>query len=60
MPGLFIDSNVFFYAKIMDREYGEKCARVLRGIEAREIDAAASALIIVELANALRKFGLSD
>lgn len=60
MPALFIDSNVFFYAKIMDRDYGEACARVIRRVEAGEIEATTSVLIVVELANALRKYGLSD
>jgi len=44
----------------MDREYGQACARVLRKIEAGEIDAATSVLVVVELANALRKYGLSN
>lgn len=60
MPPVFVDSNVFFYAKIMDREYGEACARFLRGVEAGEIEAATSVLIVVELANALRRYGLGD
>lgn len=56
----FIDSNVFFYAKIFDREYGDACARVLGKIEEGELGAATSSLVVVELANALRKYGLSD
>lgn len=54
----FVDSNVFFYAKIMDAEYGPSCAEVLRKIHNGEIIAATSALITLEVANALRKFGL--
>jgi len=56
----FVDSNVFFYAKIFDREYGEACAGVLGKIEKRELDAITSTLVVVELANALRKYGLDD
>jgi len=57
---LFVDSNVFFYAKIMDREYGRPCAEALRKIESGEVAAATSVLVIVELANALRRYGLSE
>ena len=60
MAVYFIDSNVFFYSKILDREYGDSCANVLGKIEKGEIDAVSSTLILVELANALRKYGLSD
>jgi predicted nucleic acid-binding protein len=56
---LFVDSNVFFYAKIMDREYGPSCAQVLRKIHERKIMAATSVLVTLEVANALRKFGLA-
>jgi len=53
----FIDSNVFFYAKMMDREYGKPCAEILSKIMKGEIKAITSALVTVELANALRKYG---
>jgi len=56
----FIDSNVFFYAKIMDKEYGEDCAKILNTIVRGELKAATSSLGIIELANALRKYGLSN
>ena len=56
----FIDSNVFFYAKIFDREYGDACAKILDKIVKGELEATTSTLIAVELANALRKFGLGD
>jgi predicted nucleic acid-binding protein len=49
---------VFFYSKIMDREYGASCAEVLRKVEDDRIHAATSTLVILEVANALRKFGL--
>ncbi len=55
----FVDSNVFFYSKIMDAEYGTSCARVLRKIDERNIVAATSVLVTLEVANALRKFGLA-
>lgn len=60
MAVCFIDSNIFFYAKIFDREYGDACAGVLGKIEKGELDAVTSTLVIVELANALRKYGLGD
>jgi predicted nucleic acid-binding protein len=56
----FIDSNVFFYAKILDREYGVACARILDKIAKGKLEAATSTLAVIELANALRKYGLSD
>jgi len=56
----FIDSNVFFYAKIFDREYGDACAKILDKIVKGEFEVITSTLIVVELANALRKYGLSD
>jgi len=56
----FIDSNVFFYAKIMDKKYEEACAKILNMIVKGYFKAATSSLAIVELANALRKYGLSD
>ena len=56
----FIDSNIFFYAKIMDKEYGEDCAKILNTIVRGELKAATSSLGIIELANALRKYGLSN
>jgi len=56
----FVDSNVFFYAKIFDRVYGGACAGVLDKIERGELEAVTSTLVVVELANALRKYGLGD
>lgn len=60
MTVYFIDSNIFFYAKIFDREYGAACAKILDKIAKGKLEAATSTLVIVELANALRKYGLSD
>jgi len=56
----FVDSNIFFYAKAMDKEYGEACATILETIGRGEFKAVTSSLALVELANALRKYGLSD
>jgi predicted nucleic acid-binding protein len=58
-PRLYVDSNVFFYAKIQDRVFGESCSRVLSKIASKEIDASTSALVALEVANALRRYGLS-
>jgi len=55
----FIDSNVFFYAKMMDRDYGSACAEIMRKIVRREIRVITSVLVVIEFANALRKYGLS-
>ncbi|MFQ6064591.1 MAG: type II toxin-antitoxin system VapC family toxin [Candidatus Bathyarchaeia archaeon] len=60
MAVYFVDSNVFFYAKILDREYGKACAGILRRIGRGELEAVASTLVVVELANALNKYGLGD
>jgi len=54
-----MDSNVFFYAKIMDAEYGPSCAALVRKIHDGEIMAATSVLVTLEVASALRKFGLT-
>jgi predicted nucleic acid-binding protein len=58
-PKLYVDSNVFFYAKIQDKVFGESCSRVLTRIATKEIDASTSALVALEVANALGKYGLS-
>ncbi|MEM1646279.1 MAG: type II toxin-antitoxin system VapC family toxin [Ignisphaera sp.] len=56
----FIDSNVFVYAKVNDKKYGKCCGEVIRRIYKREIDAAIDSLILLEVANALRKLGVKD
>jgi len=56
----FIDSNIFFYSKILDREYGKACAKIVRGIAEGKIRAVTSVLVIIELVNALRKYGLDS
>ncbi len=60
METFFIDSNVFFYAKIMDKEYGKDCARILNAIADGGLKAVTSSLTIIEIANALRKYGLGS
>ena len=59
MPKYYIDSNIFFYARIMDKRYGEPCGKILRGIFRGEIEAVTSVLTPIEVANALRKYGVS-
>jgi DNA-binding FrmR family transcriptional regulator len=44
----------------MDKEYGKACAEILNRIVRGEVDAATSVLVAVELANALRKYGLNN
>lgn len=58
MSRVYIDSNVFFYAKIMDKSYGPSCSAVLRSISSKGLDASTSALVPIEVANALTKYGL--
>ena len=59
MAKYYIDSNIFFYARIMDKRYGEPCSKILRGIFRREIEAVTSVLTPIEVASALRKYGVS-
>ncbi|MHB8565769.1 MAG: type II toxin-antitoxin system VapC family toxin [Nitrososphaerales archaeon] len=54
-----MDSNVFFYAKIADKKYGESCSNILRELSDGVMRATTSVLTLVEVANAMRKFGLS-
>jgi|GEM_PF-442414 predicted nucleic acid-binding protein len=56
---VYLDSNVFFYSKIMDKRYGPDCAKLLRRVQAGEIKGAISSLVVLEVANALRRFGFS-
>lgn len=60
MVKFYVDSNVFFYAKINDRAFGQSCSGIIRKIAAGRVEAAASALVPMEVANALRKYGLQD
>ena len=56
----YIDSNIFFYSIIMDRKYGESCAKVVKMIHTKDIRAVISSIIILEVANALRKYEIPD
>jgi hypothetical protein len=58
MAKLYVDSNVFFYAKIMDGIFGKSCSDILRRIASDDMQASISALVPIEVANALRKYGL--
>jgi len=59
MAKLYVDSNVFFYAKIMDRVFGKACSEILSSIALDDLRASTSALVPIEVANALRKYGLA-
>lgn len=52
----FIDSNIFFYAKIGDRKYGECSKKVIRKIYEVEAEGHVDVLVLLEVANALSKF----
>jgi len=55
---IYIDSNIFFYAKIMDRKYGKACADIIEKISEGEIEASISPLVILEVTNAMKKYGM--
>lgn len=59
MSRVYIDSNIFFYARIMDKSYGESCSSILRSISAGKINASISTLVPIEVVNALRKYRLN-
>ncbi len=59
MVEFYIDSNVFFYARIMDRSYGRSCANVVRRVASKQLDASTSVLVPIEVANAMSKYGLA-
>ncbi len=44
----------------MDRKYGRSCARLLQAVAEGKIQIAISGLVLLEVANALRKYGLED
>ncbi len=60
MESVYIDSNVFFYAKIMDNVYGRSCAGLLRRIVSGQLKSSISTFVPIEVANALMKYGLKD
>ncbi len=57
MEPYYLDSNIFFYAKISDRKYGDACARILQELAEGKLSGATSTLALVETSNALRKYG---
>ncbi len=57
---VFIDSNIFFYSIIMDKKYGKYCADIIRDVYNGCLRAYISSLILLEVANALRKFRVVD
>lgn len=57
---MYVDSNVFFYAKISDTRYGGPCTKIIEDIARAKLKATASTLVVLEVANALRKYGLAD
>ena len=56
-PTVYLDSNIVFYAASADRSFGESCTRVLRDIQEGKVHAIASALIVAEVANTMRRAG---
>lgn len=60
MDSYYLDSNVFFYAKILDRKYGDSCTRILTDISESKIAGATSTLALLEVSNALRKYDKSN
>jgi predicted nucleic acid-binding protein len=59
MAKRYVDSNVFFYAKILDGVYGQSCSSIMRMIASDELKTSTSVLVPIEVANAMRKYGLS-
>lgn len=60
MEPYYLDSNIFFYAKIRDRKYGDACASILHQLVAGKLSGATSTLALLETSNALRKYGRSS
>ncbi len=57
MESYYFDSNIFFYAKIRDKKYGDACGRILHELVQGKISGATSTLALLETSNALRKYG---
>ena len=53
----YLDTNIPFNAILGDREFGGACAGVLTDIEDETLHVCASVLVVLELANAIRKIG---
>jgi predicted nucleic acid-binding protein len=56
----FIDSNIFVYSKINDKKYGKCCQEIIKWIYERKISVIIDSIILLEVANALRKLGIKD
>jgi len=54
---VYLDSNVVYYATSADRIFGTACSRVLEAIQDGRLRAIASALIVAEVANTMRRAG---
>jgi len=53
---VFIDSNIFFYSIIRDQKYGEASVDIITDIYDKKLVAATTSLVLLEVANALRKY----
>jgi len=51
---------VFVYAKTNDRKYGECCQRLIKRVYEGKLSAIIDSVILLEVANALRKLGIKD
>ena len=60
MEPYYLDSNIFFYAKIRDKKYGDACANILSSLVEGKLSGETSTLAVVETSNALRKYGRSS
>ena len=58
-PIYYIDSNIFFYAKINDAKYGRSSGGILELISKAKVTAATSSLVLLEVSNSMVKYGLS-
>ncbi|MCY0874309.1 MAG: PIN domain-containing protein [Acidianus infernus] len=56
----FIDSNVFVYAKIGDKKYGKCSQEIIKAIYKGKIEAIIDTVVLLEVANALRKLKVKD
>lgn len=52
----FLDSNVFFYARVGDRNYGKCCRSIVEKVYRREIEAYIDTIVLLEVANAIFKY----
>lgn len=52
---IYLDTNVIVYAIENHPKYGKSCIEILEAIEAKQLEASASILVLVELVNVLVK-----